>query len=1208
MLKVKDFLKDTTIHQSEDRPKDPQISVIMPIYCHNGELLERAIKSVLDQTFIDFEFIIVDDGSRDGSLETALNYMKNDKRIVVIEHKYNSGLPAIRVNEGIMESRGKYIAYQFDDDEYLPHCLQTLYDEMKKHNMPCAVYGDCLLNIYDDEKSNERVIGGNFNYGLLTGQNQIANNTVLHDKCIFDVIGLYDPNVILRRYCDYDLWLRMGKKFGFYNIGKVITKVYALQKGSLGKNIKIFNFGMIRRFIEIDRTNMLLPNKILDLEVDNLRIYGNNFSQSEIDFIYRREILPFINKNTYYLNEEQKYVYTISRSRQKNMLVTKGDYSTSVDVTIKNFLVRMRNMPYTYTFIPERELSLIEKENIDIISFYRSISDFSCKYMDMCKKNNIPSVYFMDDNMFKFYETGTAEYLAPGTRQSKNLEKMVGNSDCVISYNSIITDDCKKYNENVFELRTNISSKYLRKYDKKSFISDKIKFAVFSGEVRKNVFAKLWKAMKKIGEEYKNEISISFFGINPKEFGELSCETNYKEFTHSYDKYIEELRGNVFHYQICPLEGIIDAEKSKSPIKYLEGTLSGAVGIFSKCIPYKLLRDDCCFKVENNTVEEWYNVLKYAITLSQEERYKIYENAFNDIQTSWTSESQAIEFLTALESATLINNLKGRNIAYFMHESFLGGATLHLLRHALLMKSLGIGVVLCLPENQKGIDEFPNYIKKYGMEVNYLPCRRSVSPINRVDKDFLDAKVIKKWALENNIGMFHATLIFPALGIVAENLAIPNVATLHQYYENKNQPIRSEDCNIQIIHSSSNRYANEWQRVLKVPAYRIVCPVDQLFFDMYAENFKFNTNSIIDRKHINIIVSGTVQERKNQLGAINAIKILRDKGFPANLYIVGYDNLLPDYVQICKDRIDELNISEYIFFKGFINNPETYYDKNCSILLCSASNESMPQTILQAMAAGLFVVSTDCGGVTEIIKNNYNGIIIDGIEDEKIADGIERLLLLNEDELQFILSNARDTISAIADKKFVRSELLNIYNMAFDSVKTNVICGKTKLVNENMLVNKQEYENEVIKREEFYIPLSNKKGYSEVMGGRNLSNKKRKFTIIMYTGELIGLKFLVATNGGKYNGKLNVQIYCKKKLIKEKIFKVKEYGEIQWDFTPIRCSSGEKLELVFKYIPVEPTEWVCVYEKRKPLNLKNRVLYKLNLKNSYEIDGVGIFR
>ena len=98
------------------------VSVVMPVY--NGEkYLAEAIESILAQTFSDFELIIVDDGSTDGSGEIIRSYEKRDKRIRVIQHESNLGVSVAR-NTGIAAAAGEYVAFTDCDDVSLPRRLE----------------------------------------------------------------------------------------------------------------------------------------------------------------------------------------------------------------------------------------------------------------------------------------------------------------------------------------------------------------------------------------------------------------------------------------------------------------------------------------------------------------------------------------------------------------------------------------------------------------------------------------------------------------------------------------------------------------------------------------------------------------------------------------------------------------------------------------------------------------------------------------------------------------------------------------------------------------------------------------------------------------------------------------------------------------------------------------------------------------------------
>jgi len=103
----------------------PKISVIMSVY-NTQQFLEESIESILNQTFTNFEFIIIDDKSNDNSKEIISNYMAKDCRIILIENETNLGIAAAR-NKGLEIARGKYIAIMDSDDISLPNRLEKEY-------------------------------------------------------------------------------------------------------------------------------------------------------------------------------------------------------------------------------------------------------------------------------------------------------------------------------------------------------------------------------------------------------------------------------------------------------------------------------------------------------------------------------------------------------------------------------------------------------------------------------------------------------------------------------------------------------------------------------------------------------------------------------------------------------------------------------------------------------------------------------------------------------------------------------------------------------------------------------------------------------------------------------------------------------------------------------------------------------------------------
>ena len=111
-------------------------SVIIPLY-NKEKYIQNTLQSVLNQTFENFEVIIVDDGSTDDGPEKV--GLISDCRIRFIR-KENGGVSSAR-NRGIAEARGEYIAFLDADDEWRPHALKTFYDFLSTHDCQWAVSG-----------------------------------------------------------------------------------------------------------------------------------------------------------------------------------------------------------------------------------------------------------------------------------------------------------------------------------------------------------------------------------------------------------------------------------------------------------------------------------------------------------------------------------------------------------------------------------------------------------------------------------------------------------------------------------------------------------------------------------------------------------------------------------------------------------------------------------------------------------------------------------------------------------------------------------------------------------------------------------------------------------------------------------------------------------------------------------------------------------
>ncbi len=244
--------------------KDIVISVIMSVY--NAELyLSDAIESTLNQSYENFEFIIINDGSTDDSLKILKKYALKDSRIKII-NRSNKGL-VYSLNEAISMSKGKYIARMDADDICPPSRLDVQLDCMEKNDLDICGGHYKLIN----EK------------GDFIRLNKVP---LVHDMCTLSLlfkVPFAHPSVLIRKNFlikhalaygqsnykkaeDLDLWIRMhkhGAKFG--NVDNIVLSYRVVQDSLFRKNksliIKESNNMFSQFYIDnLDRVGLIINN------------------------------------------------------------------------------------------------------------------------------------------------------------------------------------------------------------------------------------------------------------------------------------------------------------------------------------------------------------------------------------------------------------------------------------------------------------------------------------------------------------------------------------------------------------------------------------------------------------------------------------------------------------------------------------------------------------------------------------------------------------------------------------------------------------------------------------------------------------------------------------------------------------------------------------------------------------------------------------
>ena len=258
------------------------ISIIIPVF-NREKLIVRTLESVQNQTYTNWECLIVDDGSSDDTLNVIASFVDIDKRFQIISHRHVGNANILR-NIGISKAKGEYIAMLDSDDEFMPNHLSRRLSKIKEWGCD-GIYGSFLFNDGDvilerfsrDIKKNESMI----DY-LLTG-GICQTSSYFYTKSSIDSI-LWDEE--LKRHQDYDLSIRFSAKYKFKSDILPTVKVnwiknekrnidfysvflfYEKFKQSITPKIKI-NYLFSKYYLAVEYNNKLYKKKFLAELINN---------------------------------------------------------------------------------------------------------------------------------------------------------------------------------------------------------------------------------------------------------------------------------------------------------------------------------------------------------------------------------------------------------------------------------------------------------------------------------------------------------------------------------------------------------------------------------------------------------------------------------------------------------------------------------------------------------------------------------------------------------------------------------------------------------------------------------------------------------------------------------------------------------------------------------------------------------------------------
>ncbi|WP_156739697.1 glycosyltransferase family 2 protein [Paenibacillus oryzae] len=263
------------------------VSIVMPTY-NRGNVIEKAIDSVINQTYSNWELFIVDDASLDNTKEVVSNYINEDSRIQFISNTINKGANACR-NQGAAIAHGEYIAFIDSDNQWYPDKLLKQVEVLNTNssNTDFVYSKEKVINEESIKIIPQKAYSPEELMRILPHKNVVDTSTVMITKTCFNLVGGFDE--MMPRLQDWELFFRTVVVYGYKGVCiNEVLNTNILQENSISKDDKKYVdaiFYMLKKhnsyFSDADLISQIINSTIGEEEYLLLRVrevYSNDLS------------------------------------------------------------------------------------------------------------------------------------------------------------------------------------------------------------------------------------------------------------------------------------------------------------------------------------------------------------------------------------------------------------------------------------------------------------------------------------------------------------------------------------------------------------------------------------------------------------------------------------------------------------------------------------------------------------------------------------------------------------------------------------------------------------------------------------------------------------------------------------------------------------------------------------------------------------------
>jgi glycosyltransferase involved in cell wall biosynthesis len=969
----------------------PLVSVVMATYSRHAEgMLTRCLDSVINQTFNNFEFIVMDDGSTDGTEQVLHDLALRDTRLIHVRMERNSGLPGVLLNEAVRMAHGLYIAFMFDDNEWFPNALSDMIQTARTCSAD-LIHGKAYIAL----PGGERVVFGQqaADYENLVGINPIPNGAVLITRKFVDQYGLYNPHIAVRRLYDWELWLRarkLGAQFAF--VDEFITTEYGpTSPSSLGNSVQL-NYPISVAYLQdehrlvcsaaqlrpeaIDEFDIFSPEQMLQY-VRNLaewdafeEVAYKPLLQHHPEYVYE----PPLQHNRLYDHESNPYtltpVFSIFTERKRTLLIC-----NRVTVLVNEVRRALQANSKRIIFLaPQWGETIYTHENVDEVVIFdiaiEWIRDFALK----CRDAGIPVVLVQQYSHPHYesiqyqklrsihqiiFDTPQNLFAFPGLGLDERLAQV--EAELMEAVDQVV---CLQPGSDKYKLQ------FISNWIDNLPPAISLKRCCFAGDLGVASPHNI-RIIKNLAEQGW-QIWIFSNSLIPADWPKT---VNFVRMANTLPTCVQANPAELWTVS----QEILAAHDSFD----------------CACMEEDLLRGGGLLVDLEAAQEDWNEtkINKRRLEIFEKHCQAACGNRADARQLHLRNILDGVVFRRKVAKQREKNSAQSVEGRVFNNSQAIGGSEAVGMQIVWAFNRAGIPCRLCAPANVNihpgGLEMINNWLverglppatmAEYGM-VNYALHRQ------QVDGSELESLVqpLRQWMAQENPDWLLASAIIPEPAVAAAE----NQICFMSMFSPWDYPLHRLTFLRDFVDggfSDSAWAVKEWSAWLQPPFGVVRSLVEP---DRFQE---FNRD--LQSEPIQIAVIGALQPRKRQREAILAAQILLQRGYRLALNFYGYEFAgFTEFIEGLKSLAEQPDLAGHVHIHGFVEDMDEILTNNH--IVCSASgDESLPNSLLQAMAAGLIPVAAQAGGIEEAIEDNVTGFLAHGFSTQDLADALERAIL-----------------------------------------------------------------------------------------------------------------------------------------------------------------------------------------------------------------------